>query len=762
MSSATPRDISRRSGPRDLVRGLGNYLDDLGLPDLLSCHFARSVLAHARLSGVDVEEARSVQGVRAVMTAEDLRLSEIPGNLRHGPPAPHMGRPPLARNRVRYVGEPIALVVADDPYIAADAAQLVIPDLDPLPSIVDPVHAAEDEVLLFEEAGSNVVAHTSTGSSSNRDYDVSISLEVINQRLAPLHLEPLGIIAQREGRGLHVWCGHQAPHRLRDQLALFLDLDPSLVRVTVPDVGGGFGARGMLHPEYLVVAAAALELGRPLKWLATRRQDLVSNTHGRGHAHNVELSGDRDGTIRRARIEILADMGAYPHNASMIPGFTAFMAGGPYRIDELTVETTLVVTNTAPVGTYRGAGRPEATYAIERALEAFALEVGRDPVEVRKTNLITADELPLRTSTGAIYDSGDYTRALDLALELADIEGVRDQQSLGADSSRSRLGIGVACYIERAGGPLTEGEHASVEIDGTGEITVRVGAVDTGQGHDSLWRALAGDPFDVNPESIRVISGDTAEVPEGVGTFASRSTQVCGSVVTRCSSALHSRARDIAADMLEVSPADLVTRDGRFQVVDSRASSIGLADVAEQATDRGIELRIDETWVPGAHTFPYGTHVAIVEVDTETGDVRLLRAIAVDDCGNVIDAAGALGQVHGSLAQGIGQARYEGFRYDDTGQPLTSTLVDYLAPRASDLPFPEVAHLVSPAPSNPLGAKGIGESGCIGFPPAMVNAVLDALRPIGVTHIDMPLSAQNVWSKIRRTTDHSPSERTST
>ena len=749
-----------RSDRRALVQGLGRYLDDLEMAEVLHCRFVRSDLAHAKLVQVDTTEARAVEGIRAVLTAGDLDLADIPGNLRHGPPAPHMGRPPLARNRVRYAGEPIAAVIAADPYLAADAAQLVIADLDPLPAVVDPARAAADEVLLFEEAGSNVLSRTSNGPSPETLHEIAISVELVNQRVAPLALEPLGILARPEGDGLRIWCGHQAPHRLRSQLSRLLAIEPGLIRVTVPDVGGGFGARGMLYPEYIVVAAAALELGQAVKWVAGRREDMTGGIHGRGQTHRVEMSGDRDGTIRRARVEILADMGAYPHNASMIPGFTAFMAGGPYRIEDLAVETTLVVTNTAPVGTYRGAGRPEAAYAIERAVEEYARAADLDPIDVRRANLICEDELPVRTTTGALYDSGDYPRALDMAVELAGIDSIRREQARFGESGGSHIGVGIGLYIERAGGPLTEGEHASAEIGEDGALTVRVGAVDTGQGHDSLWRRIAAQPFDIDPRSIQVISGDTHEVPEGVGTFASRSTQVCGSVVSRCATALHDVARHLAADLLEVSPADLKTRQGRFEVVDRSDSSVGLTDLFGHATERGVELRVEETWVPGAHTFPYGAHVAVVEVDTETGDVTLLRAIAVDDCGNVLDPEGVTGQLHGSLAQGIGQARFEMMRYDESGQPLSTTLIDYLAPRASDLPVPELAHLVSPAPSNPLGAKGIGESGCIGFPPAMVNAVLDALRPLGVTHIDMPVDASNVWTRIHESETSRQLERT--
>lgn len=734
-----------------LVKGRGQYLDDLDIKGTLCGHFVRSDLAHARIDSVHVTEAAAAKGVQGVLLAKDLTLRPIPGDLRHGPPAPHMGRPPLADSRVRYVGEPIALVVADSARFAEDAADLVAVDLDPLPPVIDPAQAASDEILLFDDAGTNVVEHSTSGTHRGHDLPVRATVEVRNQKLAPLPLEPLGILVEPQDDYITVWCGHQAPHRLKSQLATLLEMDLDRIRVIVPNVGGGFGSRGMLYPEYVVVAAAAKLIGRPLKWTGTRREDIIGGVHGRSQVHRVELEGNESGRVRRARVEILADVGAYPHNGSMIPTFTQFMATGPYMIEELITETTVVVTNTAPIGTYRGAGRPEATYALERAIDAFARQAGIDPIEVRRINLIPDDMLPIKAPSGALYDSGQYRKALAQALKHIDLDTFRrEQQDRLRNKMQPALGFGLAMYLERAGGPLTEGEHASVSIEVDGTLTVGVGAVDTGQGHDELWRRLAGRPFDMDDERIRVLYGDTDLVPGGVGTFASRTTQVCGSVVQRCTNTLFEQAREIAGQMLEISPDDLVARDGRFEVVDHSDKSVGLASIAERAAEQGVSLRAGETWIPGAHTFPYGAHISIVEVDTETGDVRLVRAIAVDDCGNILDPAGVTGQVHGSIAQGFGQSRLEAVQYDNHGQPLTSTLVDYLAPRASDLPPFETSHVVTPAPSNPLGAKGVGESGCIGFPPAMVNAVLDALAHLGISHIDMPLHPSNVWATIQR------------
>lgn len=732
-----------------LIEGQGSFLDDLSIPGVLHCSFARSVVAHADVLSIATAEAESVEGVHAVFTAETLPMKPIPGQLRHGPPAPHMGRPPLAVDRVRYVGEPLALVVARTSSVAADAAERVFADFEDLKPVVDPEIAARDELLLFEEAGSNVVERSDAFTPSQNESLIKATVVVKNQRVAPLPLEPIGILVEPDGNGIHVWCGHQAPHRLRAQLAKLLDLDERAIRVTVPNVGGGFGAKGMLYPEYLVIAAAALELEMPLKWVATRREDLMGGIHGRGQIHRISLEGDGTGRIHGAEVEILADLGAYPHNGSMIPGFTRFMATGPYLIPEAKVSTTMVVTNTAPVGTYRGAGRPEATYALERAVDAFAEKTGLDPIFVRRRNLIPESQLPHEALSGARYDSGQYTKALDVAIDMIDVDSFRSEQLRRRERSLHPLGLGIAFYLERAGGPLDEGEHASIEIDDSGGMVVRVGAVDTGQGHELLWQSIAGGPFDLGPEQIRVISGDTNLVPEGVGTFASRSTQVCGSVVHRCSEKLFDRVRRIAADMLEVAPEDLVAHQGYFRLVDESGASVDLNSVSKYAREMDIDLSEGETWIPGAHTFPYGVHALIVELDIETGDVRVVRALAVDDCGRVIDAGAADAQVHGSMAQGIGQARFEAIRYDDQGQLLTATLVDYLAPRAPDLPFFETARIVTPAPSNPLGAKGIGESGCIGGPPALVAAVSDAIRSFGLSVPDMPLQPDAVWKALQ-------------
>jgi carbon-monoxide dehydrogenase large subunit len=743
----------RREDAR-LVTGQARFVGDLHEPGVAWCVFVRSMQAHGRLEPVDTSAARGAPGVLAAWAAADLDLRDIPGVTGPGPPAPAMSRPPLARERVRYAGEPVAAIVAQDRASAVDASELVAAWVEPEPVITDVDTALAGDTLLFPEAGTNIVARTSLAGTA-RDpapdgWPVRAAVTIDNQRIAPVPVEPLSIKVRPEPDGrLTVWCGHQAPHRLRRQLATLLGVPEPRIRVIVPDVGGAFGQKGMLFPEYLVVAAAALRLQRPVMWVATRYEQFIGGTHGRAQRHRIELAGDAGGRIRSAQVEITADVGAYPHNGSQIPGFTAYMATGPYDIADLRLTTTIAVTNRAPTGSYRGAGRPEAAYAIERAVDAFARAAGLDPAEVRRRNFIAADAMPYRTATGALYDSGDYARALDMALDLAGAPAVRDEQRRRHEQRRNPIGLGIGAFVERAGGAPDSSEHVRVEVDGRGGLTVRVGTSASGQGHETVWSQILAEVFDSDPDLVTVIAGDTDEVAEGTGTFASRSAQIAGSAVRRVGTVVRDRARDLVAEMFEADPGDIRVAGGAFGVAGEPDHAVPLGDVAAFAAARGLTLEAQETWSPHAQTFPYGVHVAVVEVDLDTGDISLRTMVAVDDCGNVINPQIVEGQVHGSLLQGIGQALYEAVEYDDAGQPLTTSLAEYLAPTAPDAPDFVTGRLVSPAPSNPLGAKGTGEAGCIGAPPAIVNAVLDALAPYGVTMLDMPLSPQRVWRALQ-------------
>ena len=684
-------------------------------------------------------------GVVDVMGAPDLDLPDLPP-----PPSldrPDVTRPLLASDRVRYVGEPLAVVIAETRVLAVDGAELVWPEIDDLPQAPSG-GVSEAEPTLFEE--SNVLGSSALRSETTvrEELAVSASVEVHNQRLAPVAIEGLAILCERQGEGgIKVACGHQAPHRLKGQLASALGLDPQDVRVVVPDVGGAFGLKGMFFTEYAVVAAAALRLGRPVMWVESRREHFASGTHGRSQTHRVTLQGDHSGRIRRARIEIKVDVGAYPHNGFRLPYLSRFVATGLYDIDEVAIETTLMVSNRAPVGAYRGAGRPEAAYAIERAVDAFARAAKLDPAEVRQRNLI--GDLPYETTTGAKYDSGDYRAALDRALELAEVDAVRAEQRRRLDFGEDPVGVGIGAFVERAGGPSQWGEFAEVELTPSGQVVVRTGSTASGQGHKTVWSQVMAEVLTVDSSQVLVVAGDTDQVTDGVGTFGSRSAQIGASAAYRMARRVREQARARAAGMLEASTEDLRLVDGEFRVAGVPDLGVSLAEVASSAAEEAISLRHSEMFVPGVQTFPYGVHIAVVEVEMETGWVKLRRMITVDDCGHMLNPMIVEGQLRGSLTQGIGQALMEGIEYSESGIPLTSTLMDYLIPTAQDVPPLISDRLVHPAPSNPLGVKGTGEAGCIGAPPAIVNAALDALAPYGVMDLQMPLRPNHVWAAIQ-------------
>jgi carbon-monoxide dehydrogenase large subunit len=629
-------------------------------------------------------------------------------------------------------------------------------DYETLPAVVDPRASLADQVLIHEAAGTNVVHRSELVVGEAQDeYEVVAGIEAANQRLAPNAIEPLGILAVPEDDGrLTVYISHQRPHGMKARLSQLLAIDSDKLRVVVPDVGGAFGMKGMTYPEYTVAAAVALRLGLPVMWVERRREHMSGGTHGRGSVHGVRLMGTAAGRIQRVEIEVLADVGAYPHNGATIPIFSRLVAFGLYDIASASLTTTSVVTNTAPTGSYRGAGRPEAAYAIERAVDAFARSAGLDPVEVRLINFIPSASLPYRTATGALYDSGDYAAALRRAVELVGLEETRKEQRERLADGRDPIGVGFGAFVERAGGGVDGGEYGRIEVDREGRATLRTGSASSGQGHETAWAQVAATALGLSPEAVTYVAGDTDQVAQGTGTFASRSAQIGAAAIWRTAHVVRRRAIELTAQLLEASPADVVVADGTFSIVGVPGTEMGWPEVAAAAHDRGIDLTEEEWFVPGAQTFPYGVHVAVVEVSLDTGEVRLDRLVAVDDCGNVLNPMIVEGQLHGSLMQGIGQALYEGVQYSEQGQLLTSTLMDYALPRAGDAPPIISDRLVHPAPSNPLGVKGTGEAGCIGAPPAIVNAVLDALAPYGVTDLQMPLRAATVWTALSRSKTH--------
>ncbi|HSZ39013.1 MAG TPA: xanthine dehydrogenase family protein molybdopterin-binding subunit [Trebonia sp.] len=736
-----------------LLEGRGCHLVNLPIDDVLDGVFVRSTTAHGALRSIDLAPALEAPGVVAAFTADDLRLPDIPSRTSASANAvnPMMSRPALARDRVRYVGEQVALVVADTEARAVDAAELAEVDIDPLPVVSDARAAVLDETLLFEEAGTNVAArrvNEDTGPDDN--WPVSVTVRLTHARLVPAPLEPLGIIAIPDDDGLIVWCGHQAPHRLRDQLAGMLGLEKDQVRVIVPDVGGGFGLRMGFYPEYLAVAGAALRVGRPVRWIATRYENFLCGTHGRDQYHEVTLAGDRDGRIRHFEERILADVGAYPHNGSHVPEFTFSLGAGPYDIEHVRLTMTTVVSNRAPTGVYRGAGRPEATASMERAVDEFARAAGLDAMEVRRKNFIAPGKFPYHNAGGLIYDSGNYAAALDAALACVDMPALREEQRRRADGP-VYLGVGAAAFVDRAGGAVPSlVEYARAEFAGDGTLRVRAGSSSAGQGHITVWSQIAADVFECARDDVDVIIGDTTEVKRGTGSFASRSGQMAGSAIKIAAERLYQRVLNAAADELEVSAADLEIRDGMIWAKGDPAGLLSVAEVAARAARRGEELADEEVFAPNAFTLPSGVHLAVVEVDAETGRVAIRQMIAADDCGNILNPMIVEGQIHGSLAQGIGAALYEEMVYGEDGQPVTTGFIDYPIPSAADLPSYVTTRVVTPSPTNPLGVKGAGESGCLGAPAAIGNAVVDALQPLDLRDVQLPLTPYRVWQAIQR------------
>jgi aerobic carbon-monoxide dehydrogenase large subunit len=749
--------VRRREDP-GILAGATEYFDDLHVAGLLHVAFVRSTIAHAVLEAVDTGDAVSMPGVVAVYTAADLDLADHHGFMMM---PPTMNRPPLARDRVRYVGDIVAVVVAETKAQAVDAAEAVIVDYDPLPAVVDPEAAiGPDAFVVFEAQGSNVANGMGTGPVDGvlDDADVVVSQRIVNQRVAPVPMEPAGIVVvpgEPEG-GFTFYAATQGPHGVRDELAAKLGLDPANVRGANPAVGGGFGAKAGFIVEYQIVAKAALLLGRPVKWTETRSENMVAMWHGRGHVHYVEMGLKRDGTITGLRVRTLADAGAYPAIGAFLPFFTQMMAQNVYVIPKVEFNWQAAVTNTTPVAAYRGAGRPEAIHLVERTLDLAADELGIDPVEIRRKNFIPPEAFPFATVTGlgAVYDSGEYAKTLDVALDKAGYDALRAEQAARRERGDAKLlGIGVASYLEISA-PLTfNREYGSVEIEADGKVTARVGTSAHGQGHETTFAMIISDALGVPMEDIRVVHSDTAEVVRGGGTGGSRSLQIGGSALFRASEEVLAQAKQLAAHMLEASPDDIVIGDGGgLEVAGVPASRLSWGELGAAVKDplRRPADMLDRLWheldyVSDGSSFPFGSHVAVVEVDAETGRVELLRIIAVDDCGKIVNPLLVAGQQHGGIGQGVAQALYEEVRYDPDGNPITANLMDYAMPSAAELPSYEVFNTETPSPHNPLGAKGIGESATLGSTPAVHNAVVDAVSHLGVRHLDMPCTAERVW-----------------
>lgn len=747
--------VLRKEDPKFLTTG-GVYVDDMQSEPLLhgAAHvtFVRSQLAHAIINGIDLSAALEAPGVIAIHTAATLNLLPEASSYNPG-----VARTLLASDRVRYVGEPVAVIVTEQANQGEDAADLVVIDYEPLEVLVDLEQAMTSTTLLYPAAGSNVAVDSTvwgmpdvTGDDFFSDCDVVVKGRFVNQRLAPCPLEVRGsAVAWVDGR-LYQWISTQHAQGVRDQINK--SDASSNVRVMTPDVGGGFGAKISAYPEEIVLGRVAQAVGRPLRWRETRSESMLSLGHGRAQLQYVTIGGTRDGKVLAYRLEAIQDSGAFVDvGAVLAPACTRPMSSGVYAIPRIECRTKSVVTNTTPIVAYRGAGRPEATAAIERAMDMFAAEIGMDAAEVRRKNLIPRFMEPHTTAIGQAYDVGDYEVALDKVLEASRYSELRTEQATRRQrGDRHQLGIGVSVYVEITSGG-TNHEDARIEVLPDGRAIVYTGTSPHGQGHVTAWSMIASEHTGIPMDKIDVVWGDTDIIPDGLGTYGSRSLQLGGAAVHQTAQKLVELARSVAASMLEAAEADVVldTSRGAFHVAGTPAVAVTWAELAtRRAADGG--LAISDRFTSGGATFPFGAHVAVVEVDTETGKVTHLKQVACDDAGTVLNPLLLEGQIHGGIAQGSAQALLEEFVYDEDGNPKTGNLAEYAFISAVEAPRIELVPMETPTPRNPLGAKGVGESGTIGSTPAVQSAVVDAVSHLGVRHIDMPTTPERVWRAINQ------------
>ncbi len=779
MARVFGSSIKRREDPA-LITGKGQFTDDICLPHMTHLAIVRSPHAHARILNINTSKAKAVDGVVAVFTGEDIRKSGTPGVVPVGWLLPNLKTPPhpvLATEKVRYVGDGVAAVVAENRYTAADAVDLVEVDYESLAVVTNPAGAVEEESpQIHDEALNNVAFDWEIGDKSKVDMAFTtathyIQVDIRNNRLLPQAIEPRSTLANYDAwkRELTVWMTSQNPHLHRLLMSLVsLGLPEHRIRVIAPEVGGGFGSKIHHYPDEVIACWCSIQIRRPVKWTATRSEANLTDAHGRDHVTRAEMALGEDGRITGVRVKTYAAMGAYL--STFAPAVPTYLYGtllsGEYDISAVHCNVIGTFTNTTPVDALRGAGRPEATFVVERLMDLAAAEIGLDPTEIRRRNFIPSHSFPYQTQVALQYDSGNYAGALDKALELLDYRDLRDEQKRRHERGQKPLGIGFSTYIEACGlapsavvgsfgAQAGQWESAEVRVHPTSSVSVYTGSSAHGQGHATTFSQIVADRLGVEVDSVEVIHGDTDKVPFGWGTYGSRSAAVGGSAVAASVDKVIEKGRTIAAHLLEASDEDILFEEGRYFVRGAPDKAQTWADIALQAhlahnLPPGLEpgLRATTFYDPSNFTFPFGTHVAVVEVDPETGQVTLLRYVAVDDVGNVINPMIVDGQIHGGVAHGIGQALWEHALYDDNGQLVTGELLDYAVPKAHMLVSYEVDRTVTPCPHNPLGVKGTGEAGTIASPVAVVNAVMDALKPHGIKHLDMPLTPEKIWRAI--------------
>ena len=752
----------RRLEDPTLLTGEGKYLDDMAPAGTLHLAFVRSTQAYANVTGVDVSEAEAMPGVRAVYHARGDGLG-LPSFQGFPMMPPELNRPVFANDVVRFVGDIVAAVVATSKAAAVDAAETVIVDYEPLRAIVTPAQALmADAAVLFPAHGSNVCFGTEHGTDVDpfEGADEIAEVTMVSQRLAGAPMESNGVLAAPGDTpgAMTCWISHQAPHAAHGALVAMLGMEAADLRVICPWVGGGFGPKAAVYPEYIVAAAACRALDAPVKWAETRSEDMVSLVHGRDYVMTAKLGVTNDGKITGLEGDVTANAGAYPAIGAILPMLTQMMSVGVYDIDKVKFATRATVTNTTTIGAYRGAGRPEATQLIERVIDIAAQKIGMDPAEIRRRNFIQPDAFPLTTNTGGAYDSGEYEKALDAALAASGYHELRKEQARRrAANDPIALGIGVAAYVEVTAPVGLHIEFGAAEVHDDGTASVFAGTSVHGQGHHTSFAMLASEVLGIPMDKIKLVNSDTDLVPRGSGTLGSRSLQTAGSAIFLASQEVLVRAKQIAAHLLEAATEDIVAEDGSLHVAGTPSKSISWGELAIASRDAaqlpdGLDpetLRHELDFDGTNSTFPFGAHVSVVEVDTETGKVVMLRHVAVDDCGRILNPMLVSGQQHGGIAQGAAQALYEWVRYDEDGNPVTATFLDYTVPSAAELPSFETSNTQTDSPRNPLGAKGIGESGTIGSTPAIHNAVVDALSHLGVVHIDMPCTPERVWSALQ-------------